>query len=100
MFIQAIIDGIVKKTWHHDNEILTGSLNEMGFTERADRWEAIAENCRIEMGEIGLDMERCQIVFHIKSMVQAKDVSLTEFREFNRLLKLKGYNEESFPFYK
>lgn len=86
MFIEAIVDGVVKKVWHKENEILAGSGDELGYQRRQLRWQAIETECRIEMGEVGMDYDRCKIVFNIKSHMSAKDISVKEMTEFNLLV--------------
>jgi hypothetical protein len=91
MYVELILNGVVKKLWHYDNADFLEPFCEAGHEERNRLWNKVVNECRDNAGGL-LFQTSYEMYIVIRPKVQPKDIDDEEYREFERMLEEKRNN--------
>lgn len=85
MYVELIVDGVVKASWYYDHSQFDEIYCEAGIEEKERMWERIRMECEEKAG--GYMSGNYELYFSIPAKVQPKHISDEEYREFERTLE-------------
>lgn len=90
MYVELIVDGVIKASWYYDHSQFDEIYCEAGIEEKERMWDKIKLECQEKAG--GYMSGNYQLYFNIPAKVQPKYISEEEYREFELLLEEKQNN--------
>jgi hypothetical protein len=94
MYVELILNGVVKKLWHYDNADFLEPFCEAGHDERTRLWNKVVNECREDAGGL-LFQTPYEMYINIRPRIQPKDISDDEYREFEQMLEENNNNNVS-----
>ena len=94
MYVQLIINGVIKDLWYFDNGDFPEPYSEAGNEEREKLWNKIVIECRDKASAVIYQVPY-EMYINIKPKIQPKDISDEEYWEFERLVEEKQNNSVS-----
>jgi hypothetical protein len=91
MYVQLIINGVIKDLWYFDHGDFPEAFSEMGHAERKYLWNKIITECRDKASAVIYQVPY-EMFINIRPKIQPKDISDEEYAEFERTLEEKQNN--------
>jgi hypothetical protein len=87
MYVQLIVNGVIKASWYYDHSQFMEPYCEAGIEEKERMWNKVRLECEEKAG--GWMNGNCELYFNIPAKVQPKHISDEEYREFEEMLEEK-----------
>lgn len=94
MYVELIINGVIKDLWYFDHGDYPEAFSELGHAERKQLWDKIITECRDKASAVIYQVPY-EMYVNIRPKVQPKDIPDDEFREFEAMLERKQNNSVS-----
>lgn len=91
MYVQLIINGVIKDLWYFDNGDFPEAFSELGHEERKRLWDKIITECRDKASAV-IYQVHYEMYFNIRPKIQPKDIPEEEYAEFVKMLDEKNLN--------
>lgn len=91
MYVELIVDGVVKKAWYYENADFDEPFCEAGHEERRAIWNKVVTECQDRASGLIYQVPY-EMYINIRPKIQPKDISDEEYWEFVRELEGKQNN--------
>lgn len=91
MYVQLIINGVIKDLWYFDHGDFPEAFSELGHAERKQLWDKIITECQDKASAVIYQVPY-EMFINIRPKIQPKDISDEEYAEFERTLEEKQNN--------
>lgn len=91
MYVEMVINGVIKASWYYDHSQLEEPYCEVGIDEKELAWKKIIVECKEKAGSMIYESGNYEFYFTVPASVQPKHIPDDEYWRFvNELEKIKA----------